>query len=113
MVLVFFLGYAVLVANLSGIISEVHEQRSIGVALTCFIIRHFGILFKIAGVAWVNVWWYYWRRYRLVHQSLPIDAPEPFMILDIIRSILKIEESSTKNKSQKKGEQQDLIFLLS
>lgn len=76
-------------ANLSCVISKVHEQGPVWVAkLACAVVDHLWVFFKVARIAWVDIGRYYWCRHCLVQQTLPVHAPEPFVVLDIVRSIL-------------------------
>src|SRR5690348_10094473 len=76
--------------SLRGIALKVHEQGTVRIAsLSSLIVNNLGILFEIASVAWVNTWWNNRCAHGLVQQALPIHAPEPFMVLNVIRSTLE------------------------
>lgn len=98
--LVVWVGYAAVAlgANLSGIISKVHEQRPVRVALGSVVVRHLGILFKVASIAWMHIRWYNGCLDSPVQQSLPIDSSKPLVILDIIRPVLLKPNNNSVNR---------------
>lgn len=90
-------------SSLRAFALKVHEQGTVRIAsLSSLIVDDLGILFEIASVAWVNTWWNDRCANGLVQQALPIHAPEPFMVLDVIRStLLSLGQKEAKEVEEK------------
>jgi hypothetical protein len=85
--------------TLAALCLKVHEQGAVRIARhSSLIVDYLRVLLEIAGIAWVHTWWNNRRAHCLVQQSLPIHAPEPFMVLDVIRSTLKVHKRIARRK---------------